>query len=337
MKKRKRIIALLITFGLCFTIVPAESNDISSAATATPVERHGNLMVKGADLLDQNGEVYQLRGISTHGIAWYPQYVNKAAFKELRDKWGMDMVRLAMYTEEYNGYTNSGTENRKKQRKIIYKGIDAATDLGMYVIVDWHILNDGNPNKHLSSAKNFFQLVSKKYRNQNNVIYEICNEPNGKTSWTQIKAYAKKVIPIIRRNDPDAVIIVGTPTWSQDVDKAASSPLKGYENLLYSLHFYAGTHKQALRDRLSSARKKGLPIFVSEFGISDASGSGTLNKTQGNKWISLLDQYQISYAAWNFSNKKEATALLKSSCKKTAGFTRNDLSAYGRWFVDKLK
>lgn len=331
-RKTIRILAVL-----CFSILILSSTVSLGKTAETPFGIHGNLTVAGTDLVDQSGETFQLQGVSTHGIAWYPQYVNKTAFQNLRDKWGVNMVRLAMYTEEYNGYTNSGAKNREAQRKTIYKGIDAATDLGMYVVVDWHILSDGNPNKHVASAKRFFETVSKKYKHQNNILYEICNEPNGSTTWTQIKTYARKIIPAIRKNDPDAVIIVGTPVWSQGVDKAAASPLKEYRNLMYSLHFYAGTHKQDLREKLISARKKGLPIFVSEFGISDASGQGALNKTQGSRWINLLDKYKISYAAWNFSNKKESTALIKSNCKKTSGFVRSDLSSYGKWYVDKIK
>ncbi len=336
-KVSKMLLAVLIFCSMFFTgAVWAEEAIPESEPVKTPVEKYGALQVKGSKLLAEDGSVCQLHGVSTHGIAWFPEYVNKSAFKNLRDKWGVDTIRLAMYTAEYNGYCNSGAKNRTAQRKKVYEGIDAATDLGMYVIVDWHILSDGNPNKYVKRAKDFFDKVSKKYKNQDNVIYEICNEPNGNVTWAQIKKYAKQVIPVIRKNDPDAIIIVGTPTWSQDVDKAAASPLK-YDNLLYSLHFYAGTHKQDLRDKMVKASKKGLPIFVTEFSICDASGNGALNKTQGNKWIAALDKYDISYVAWNLSNKNESSALIKSSCKKTKGWTGTNLSASGKWYMGKIK
>ena len=167
------------------------------------------------------------------------------------------------------------------------------------------------------------------------MLYEICNEPNGGTSWQQIRRYANKVIPIIRKNDADSVIIVGTPTWSQDVEKAAKKPLK-QKNLLYALHFYAGTHKKDLRDSMIRASEAGLPIFVSEFGISEASGNGTVNTKEANRWIAALDKRGISYVAWNLSNKDEACALLKSSCTKTSNFSFKNLSTSGKWLYRLL-
>lgn len=335
-----KTVAAAKTAAIANTVATINSAAKTAADTAemadTPFDIHGALQVEKGKLVDEDGEVCQLHGVSTHGIAWFPGYVNKSAFKNLRDKWGVDTIRLAMYTSEYNGYCNSGADNRTTQRKTLYKGIDAATELGMYVIVDWHILSDGNPNQYVSQAKTFFNKVSKKYKKQENVIYEICNEPNSGVTWSQIKSYAKKVIPVIRKNDPDAVIIVGTPTWSQDVDQAAARPLK-YDNLLYSLHFYAGTHKKDLRDKLKQAVKKDLPVFVSEFAICDASGNGALNKTEGKKWLDLLDKYEISYVAWNLSNKDETSALIRSSCKKTKGWTSSNLSSWGKWYLKRVR
>ena len=142
----------------------------------------------------------------------------------------------------------------------------------MYAIIDWHILSDGNPQTHQSEAKTFFSEMSKEFAKNTNVLYEICNEPNGNTSWSQIKSYAQEVIPAIRKNDPDAVILVGTPNWSQYVDQAAADPIRGYDNIMYTLHFYADTHRDSLQSTMVSALSKGLPIFVSEYGICDASG-----------------------------------------------------------------
>ena len=337
-RRRRRTIAVLMSLTLVLSLIFLPENALAtqSETAKTPFAQYGRLHVDGASLVDDDGKIVQLRGVSTHGIAWFPEYVNKKAFKTLRDSWGANAVRLAMYTAEYNGYCTGGSKNRVQQRRTLYQGIDAATELGMYVIVDWHILSDGNPNSHVKSAKTFFDKVSKKYRKQENVIYEICNEPNGGVTWGQIKTYAKKVIPVIRKNDPDAVIIVGTPTWSQEVDKAVKSPLKE-ENVMYALHFYAGTHQASLRKTMKEAAKAGLPIFVSEFSISDASGNGKLNKTQGKKWIEAMDRYHISYMNWSLCNKAESSALIKSTCKKTSGWKRTDLSSAGKWYVDVLQ
>ena len=207
----------------------------------------------------------------------------------------------------------------------------------MYVIIDWHILSDSNPNTYKKQAKAFFKSMAQKYQGHENVIYEICNEPNGGASWEDVKSYADEIIPVIRGNGAQNVILVGTPNWSQEVMQAAADPLSGYENIMYTLHFYAATHKDDLRQKLSDAVQAHLPVFVSEFGICDASGNGAIDTEQADTWLSLLDSYEISYVAWNLSNKEESSALLKSGCSKTSGFTTDDLSTSGRWLYDQLR
>ena len=300
-----------------------------SAAT-TPVKKNGRLSVKGTRLVNSQGKAVVLKGVSTHGINWFPQYVNKAAFKTLRDNWGVNCIRLAMYTEEYNGYCSGG--NQAELRKLINNGVKYATELGMYVIIDWHILSDGNPVKNKKQAMSFFKYMAKKYKNQNNIFYEICNEPNGDTSWNRIKGYASSVIKIIRKYDKKNIILVGTPTWSQDVDVAADSPIKGYSNIMYTFHFYAATHGDSYRQKVQAAIQKGLPVFVSEFGISESSGNGRIDKNEANKWMQFLKKNKISYVCWSLCNKNESCSLLKSSCSRTGNFKKSDLSQAGLWY-----
>lgn len=304
-----------------------------TASAATPLAAHGKLSVKGTKIVDSRGKTFQIKGVSTHGLSWFPEYVSKASFKSLRDQWGANTVRLAMYTAEYNGYCTGGSQNRKNLKKTIDTGVKAATDLGMYVIIDWHILSDNNPKKYQKQAVSFFKEMAKKYKNHNNVIYEICNEPNGGTTWKQIKSYAKKVIKTIRKYDKDAIILVGTPNWSQDVDVASKSPIKGYKNIMYTLHFYANTHRETYRAKLEEAVKNGLPVLVSEFSICDASGNGSINKSQAKKWMKLLNKYKIGYVAWNLSNKGETSSLIKHGCNKKSGWSYSNLTKTGKWLV----
>ena len=299
----------------------------------TPVANHGKLSVKGTNLVDKNGNPFQIKGVSTHGIQWFPEYVNEDAFKTIRDEWGANCIRLAMYTDE-SGYCNGGDKASIKQ--TVNDGVSYATDLGMYVIIDWHILHDLDPNKYKTEAISFFDEMSKKYKDYDNVIYEICNEPNGGTTWSQVKSYAEEVIPVIKANNPDAIIIVGTPTWSQDVDQAAKDPIKGYTNIMYTIHFYAATHKDDLRNKMSSAIASGLPIFCTEFGICDASGNGSIDKDSANKWIASMNDNNVSYCIWNLSNKNESSSLISSGCDKKSGWTESELSEEGKWYVDVL-
>ena len=323
----------VLALGLCLT----GGLQIAEAKTTTYYDASaGRLHVKGTKLVDKKGHEVQLRGVSTHGLSWYPQYVNDKCFAQLHDKWGANVVRLAMYTEEYNGYCSGDAKNRSDLKKLIKKGVRLAKKHKMYVIVDWHILSDGNPNSHKKEAKAFFREMSREFKGYNNVIYEICNEPNNGTSWKEIKSYARSVISTIRKNDKKAVIVVGTPTWSQDGAQGAADPIKG-DNIMYALHFYAATHKADLRNKMIAAINKGLPVFVTEYGICDASGNGAIDKEEANRWVQTMDEYGVSYIAWNLSNKQESSSIIKSSCSKVSGFKKSDLSDEGKWLYNLLR
>ncbi len=298
---------------------------------------YGRLHVEGTYLADKDDKMVQLRGVSTHGLGWFPQYVNEAAIRQFNEEWGCNVFRLAMYTAEGAGYCTGGDDQKKKLKDLVHKGVKAAIDEDMYVIIDWHILQDQDPNKYKDEAKKFFEEMAKTYKDDPHVIYEICNEPNGGTNWSMIKKYALEVIPVIRKYAPNAIIIVGTPTWSQDVDIAANDPITEYDNVMYALHFYASTHTDSLRNKCKTAVKKGLPIFVTEYGICEASGNGAINEKQANLWIEMLDGYGISHVMWNLANKNESSSMIAAGCNKVNGFTEKDLSASGKWFVNMLQ
>lgn len=317
---------------------PAETEPPSSEAlsvdASTPYGQHGALHVENGKLTDENGNTVQLYGMSTHGIAWFPQYINYDSFRTLRDDWNTNCIRLAMYTAEYGGYCAGGDKEQLKQ--LVRDGVSYATELGMYVIVDWHILSDCDPNQNKDEAIAFFREMVEAFADNDNVLYEICNEPNGGTSWDSIKSYAEEVIPVIRAQKPDAVILVGTPTWSQEIDKAAASPLDD-SNVMYTLHFYAGTHKDDLRNRLETCVQNGLPVFVSEFGMCDASGNGANDFVSTTKWLDLLNKYQISFCCWNLANKEESSSVFKASSTALSDWTDDDFNESGRWIRDYFR
>ena len=317
---------------------PAESENVTPETTSvdasTPYGQHGALHVENGKLTDESGNTVQLYGMSTHGIAWFPQYINYDSFRTLRDDWNTNCIRLAMYTAEYGGYCAGGDKEQLKQ--LVKDGVSYATELGMYVIVDWHILSDCDPNQNKDEAIAFFREMTEAFADNDNVLYEICNEPNGGTSWDSIKSYAEEVIPVIRAQKPDAVILVGTPTWSQEIDKAAASPLDD-SNVMYTLHFYAGTHKDDLRSRLETCVQNGLPVFVSEFGMCDASGNGSNDFDSTTKWLDLLNKYQISFCCWNLANKDESSSVFKASSTTLSDWTDEDFNESGRWIRDYFR
>lgn len=301
----------------------------------TPVSQHGQLSVKNGQLVDKSGKGYQLRGMSTHGLTWFPEFVNESAFKTLRDDWNTNVVRLAMYVDEWgNGQCYMG--NKSGSLELLEKGVDICIKLDMYVIIDWHVLNPGDPSKYTNEAKSFFETVSKRYAKYPNVIYEICNEPNGGASWSgNIKPYAEKIIPVIRKNAPNSVIIVGTPTWSQEIDKPLSDPLS-YKNVMYAFHFYAATHA-GLRSNVENCVAQGLPVFVSEFGTCDASGGGANDFNETQKWLSYFDKQGISYCNWSICNKDETCSVLRPGTSANGNWSESDLTENGKWIRNWLK
>lgn len=313
------------------TVPPAPSDPKGT----TPVSQHGQLSVKNGQLVDKNGKGYQLRGMSTHGLTWFPEFVNESAFKTLRDDWNTNVVRLAMYVDEWgNGQCYMG--NKSGSLELLEKGVDICIKLDMYVIIDWHVLNPGDPSKYTNEAKSFFETVSKRYAKYPNVIYEICNEPNGGASWSgNIKPYAEKIIPVIRKNAPNSVIIVGTPTWSQEIDKPLSDPLK-YKNVMYAFHFYAATHA-GLRSNVENCVAQGLPVFVSEFGTCDASGGGANDFNETQKWLSYFDKQGISYCNWSICNKDETCSVLRPGTSANGNWSESNLTENGKWMRNWLR
>lgn len=293
------------------------------------VSYNGKLKISGVDLVNQYNEKVQLRGISTHGIQWYSKYANESNIKTLRDVWNANVIRIAMYTEE-NGYIYD-----KNLKNKVEEIVNISIKLDMYVIIDWHILSDNNPNIHKEEAKLFFDEMSKKYENVENVIFEICNEPNGNVTWNNdIKPYAEEIIKIIRNNS-DNIIIVGTGTWSQDIHEASNNPLN-YNNIMYACHFYAGTHKSWLRDRIDYARNKGIAIIVSEFGVSNADGTGGVFKEETLEWLNYLNDKNISWINWSLSDKNETSALLIPNTP-TNDISDKYLSESGKIIKEQMK
>lgn len=309
--------------------LPTQTPDATPEATPesgpTFVDLNGNLRVEGTQLVNEAGQPVQLKGVSSSEVASFGYLVTYEALKQMRDDWNLNVFRIAMYTEDATGYVRNPAV-----KDIVTRIIDDCIDLGIYVIVDWHILYDHTPLKYKDYAVDFFSDISARYADYPNIIYEICNEPNGpETTWEgHIKPYADEVIPAIRKNDPDNIIIVGTPTWSQDVDIAADDPLP-YDNVMYTLHFYAGSHGQSLRDKIDYALSKGLPIFVTEWGSCLNTGDGPVFHEESMEWIKFLDERKISYVNWAFSVKQEGASILRQKIDTKAQWTDVDLTEAG--------
>jgi len=305
---------LLCTFGLAYSAAPP----------------YGQLSVKGSKLIGSNGQEVALHGMSLFWSQWSEGsiFYNKETVQALKCSWNANLVRAAMGVEE-GGYLTSPSAEQAKLEAVI----QAAIDQGIYVIVDWH---DHNGQNHVDQAVQFFSAISKKYGSNPHIIYEVFNEPL-QVSWDSVlKPYHQKVVNAIRANDPKNVIVLGTPTWSQDVDVAANSPVSG-SNLMYTLHYYAASHKQSLRDKAQAAINKGIAIFVTEYGTVDASGGGSVDAQSSNEWYTFLDNNKISYANWAIDNKNEGAAALTPGTTSSQVGDDSRLTASGQFVKNKLK
>ena len=275
-----------------------------------------------------------LRGVSSISLVVAGDLLNEALFEELSRDVGVNLFRLAMYTYGVGtiGYCTDGDKEYHKQ--LIDRGVELCRANDMYVLIDWHILSDGDPNRYVDEAKAFFAEMAEKYASYDNVLYEICNEPNG-VDWPTVKTYAEAVIPVIREKSPDAVIIVGNPDWDKDLRSVLADPLD-FDNILYTFHFYSATHGQEWRDVVEEVSRAGLPIFVSEFGVTASTGGQPRDLDSADEWIALLERERISWCMWSFSKSPEASAAVRSTVLKYNGFTTEDYSKTGLWLLETL-
>lgn len=285
-----------------------------------PVKEHGQLQVKGTQLCDAKGDPVILRGMSFGWHNFWPRFYNQDAVAWLASDWHCSVVRAAMGVEPRRGYKEDSAGAVQKIKAVV----DGAIRSGIYVIIDWH-----SHNINLQEAKAFFAQMAKEYGNYPNVIYEVFNEPDQET-WDEVKDYEKEVVSVIRKYDPDNIILLGSPHWDQDIHLVADAPLQGFSNVMYTVHFYAATHMQELRDRCDYALQKGIPIFISESAGMEASGNGAINEEEWMKWIDWAEKNKISWITWSVSDKDETCSVLLPSAASTGNWTEKDLKPSGR-------
>ncbi|WP_169731974.1 cellulase family glycosylhydrolase [Glycomyces arizonensis] len=294
---------------------PTDDPD-NQAPDGSPVAEHGQLHVCGTHMCDEQGDQMRLRGVSSMWLHWQtqPYAQNLSALEWMRDNWNIDVFRVAMGVEPEGAYL----DNPGLWRSEVEKVIDNAATAGVYVIVDFHA---HEAHQHQSEAVEFFSYMAERYGDLPNVIWEPYNEPT-QVSWSgTVKPYHEAVISAIRAEDPDNIVVLGSPNWSQDVDVAASNPVSG-TNLMYTLHFYSCTHKDWLRDKADTAINAGLALFVTEWGASDADGGldGQVCLDEAQRWIDWMSARGISWTAWKLDVGDDSTNLLSAGAPVTGGW-----------------
>lgn len=308
-----------------------------AGGTGTPVGINGQLHVCGTKLCNQFNQPVQLRGMSSHGLQWYYQCLNTASLDALANDWNADVVRISMYIQE-GGYE---TDPRLFTDRV-HNLIEMATARGMYAIVDWHMLDPGDPMYNLSRAKTFFTEIANRHKNKVNILYEIANEPSG-VSWSRIRDYAHQIIPVIRTEDSDGVILVGTRAWSSlgvsdgsNETEVINSPVNA-TNIMYTFHFYAASHGSTYLNTLSRAADR-IPMFVTEFGTQTYTGDGGNNFTMSQQYLDLMAAKKISWTNWNYSDDFRSGAVFTTGTCPGGPFAGTSrLKAAGVWVRDRIR
>ena len=301
---------------------------IARAPAETAVEKHGQLRVQGNRIVDKSGAPVQLRGMSLFWSQWVPKYYNAATIQWLRDDWKITVIRAAMAVKP-NGYEKHPAAERDKVIAVV----DAAIKLGLYVVIDYHA---HTAHENRAQAQAFFADMARRYGNTPNVLYETYNEPLD-VSWANVlKPYHEAVIDSIREHDPDNIVIVGTRNWSQQVAEAAANPVNR-SNVAYTLHFYANTHGQWLRDQAQAAMNAGAALFVTEYGTTDATGNGAVNEAATREWWAFLDKNSISHLNWSVADKAESSAALMQGASPDGGWALSQIKPSGRLVRDELR
>lgn len=300
---------------------------LATAQAQAPVKKYGQLQVNGAQLCDQQGRPVILRGVSLGWHNLWPRFYNKKVVQTLHNDWHASVVRAAMGILIEDNYL----ENPKFAMQCITPVIESAIKNNVYVIIDWH-----SHVLQTKEAKQFFGQMAKKYGKYPHVIYEIYNEPVEDT-WADLKKYATEVIGEIRKYDADNIVLVGCPHWDQDIHLVAESPLEGFSNIMYTVHFYAATHGEYLRERTKAAVKKGIPVFISESGATEASGDGKIDPESEEQWIQMCERLGISWVCWSISDKNESCSMLLPRATATGPWSDDVIKEYGKLVKGLLK
>ncbi|MGI6073505.1 MAG: glycoside hydrolase family 5 protein [Fermentimonas sp.] len=317
---------IIIAFNCCGTNNKENNGTDKDVTTQTVVEKHGKLSVDGIFMVDESGEKVALHGVSFGWHNWWPRFYNKGAVKTFANDWQCDVVRAAMGVEPERGYINEP----EFSTQCVTRVVDAAIENGIYAIIDWH-----SHSIRTDEAVEFFRDMANRYKDYPNVIYEIFNEPV-EDSWAEVKAYSEEVIKAIREIDKSNIIIVGSPHWDQDIHIVADDPITGYDNIMYSLHFYAATHHQFLRDRGDYAISKGIPIFVSECAGMEATGDGPIDYEEWQLWLDWMDNNHIGWAVWSIADKDETCSMMLPTAPADGNWNDNHLKEWGKIVREEL-
>lgn len=328
---------LLLASAFCLNASAALSD--TDLGNNNYINEWGRLKLVGNQLSSESGQPVQLKGWSSFSTHYgeVAGCLSNDQFAKMK-LWGANMVRIAMYLDDHGGYMSNKTEETQKMKNYI----DWAEKNGIYILVDWHVLEteggqSGNPKTYQEDAKTFFSNISSyvKEKGYKHVLYEICNEPDNRVGWDGIKQYAETVLPSIAGSDPNAVVVVGTPSWDQEILSPVRNGRVNHSSLqiMYAFHYYACSHSNLLGN-FSSATAS-IPVFASEWSGVTFSGDGNLCESEADRFLGYCTKNEgsqlVSWCFWNWGFKTEGSSTFSGSCGEA-----NSLTTIGNYIIDRL-
>lgn len=330
------------------SIIAAVVSVILTISCTQPVKTVPSLKVEGTCLYQEGiAEPVVFCGISYGWHNLWPRFYNGSSLKNLKEQTGVNFFRAAIGSDDYALEWNPGCDHGYLDDKdLALKCFDAlaeaAIENGSYLIADWH-----SHITHPEAAKEFFTYVATRYADCPNIIYELFNEPvcfsfeenrsyadlgnpeAMRAYWKHLKAYSEELIDIITSiSTVHPLILVGCPSWDQRIDLPAEDPITSYDNVMYTVHFYAGTHKTELRDACDAALDAGIPIFLSECASCDASGDGDMDLESWKEWTDWSVENNISRIIWSVGDKHETCSFFTPEASSEGPWTEEVVTAW---------
>ena len=288
-------------------------------------------------IYDATGKEVILKGVVLPNVdtIQFGAAVNETTLKSLRDNLGVNMIRFTLSP-------NSDIEWGKAFYRI-KTTITTATELGIYVIINWGIMKstEGDPRTTLDSnnyqgvttANNFFKSIAEYSKNNPYVLFELCNEPyvkNGDSkyenlnTWNAVKEYSDVIIPIIREYSDNIIIVAGKS--GVILNEIVNDPITKYSNIAYTFHMYPYNYKFATyKSQLEAMIAKNLTIIATETSIMNAALTEK-NITQYDK--AKMDEYLNFFKSKNYN-------LSFAYFKYDFPFESGTNSAYSEWSILK--
>jgi len=294
------------------------------------VAEHGRLKLGGStgtQIVDECDRPVQLKGMSVFNPGSYDECITPDSIATMVNNWGITLLRVPFdccKTSERHNYVN------------------IASGLGIYVIVDYHYTGK-NPIID-DNARNFWKDAATRYKDYNNIFYETFNEPGPDADWgSVIKPFHEEMLRVIRDIDTKAIVILGTRFWSGSggqygpADAAANPVDSKYNPVMYTKHFYAASHYD--QDEFAGLLDH-IPIFATEWGICEASGTGNLDHGSAQKWMDVLggnnpSGVTVSWANWGYDDKGGETcaALNPGSCNSGQWDSTSQSGSWAKEFI----